>query len=300
MKKSVILFGLVFMFLVGAVVAELDLENQQRLEFGHVIWINNITTEPNFIVPGDVGVLKMSVENTGEQDARDLRITLHLPFELSFLNDISQKKITRLVPGEMRDINFNIIALPESDEGVYQTNLTVDYVNHIGEERQDFYDLSIIIKGTPVIFVEIDSMTVYREKSLGDVTFKFANNDVANVKFLTVQLMGSEDYEIISNSRKYVGDLDSDDYESVDFRIKLKKKSGEVVFPLRMNYKDALNNDYSEDIEVIMDVKTAKELGLEQSYTTYYVLGGLIVAFIGWMVYKNYKKRKRHKKSGLI
>ena len=84
MKKSVILFGLVFMFLVGAVVAELDLENQQRLEFGHVIWINNITTEPNFIVPGDVGVLKMSVENTGEQDARDIRITLHCLLKFLF------------------------------------------------------------------------------------------------------------------------------------------------------------------------------------------------------------------------
>ena len=55
----------------------------------------------------------------------------------------------------------------------------------------------------------------------------------------------SEKYEIVSPAEVYVGNIDSDDYETADFKISLNKvKEKEVILPLSLEYKDANNNEY--------------------------------------------------------
>ena len=135
-------------FLIAGVSA-LDIENQEKLNFGHVIVVDGLSTVPATIEPGVPAVFKASLENSGSEFANNLRIELKLPAEVGFFNDVSKKKISKLNSGDSGEIEFNIIALPGISEGIYDANLTVDYVNHIGEERQDVYVISIIVKTKP-------------------------------------------------------------------------------------------------------------------------------------------------------
>jgi LPXTG-motif cell wall-anchored protein len=294
MRCKIFLIVMAIFFIAG--VSAIDLENQQRLDFGHVIIFNNLSTMPQTLEPGVPGMFRGVFENTGNSYVNDIRIGLTLPDEIGFFNDVSNKKTSRLLPSESASVNFNLIALPGTAEGIYNADLTVGYVDKVGEEREDVYVISFIVKSKPKMYVQIEESEVYKGKNLGEITVKFVNNDVADFKFLTSELMNSEQYEILSPKKVYVGDLDSDDFESVDYRIKIKGKGDEVLIPLKITYKDAMNNPFSEEVSAILTLHSGKDLGKVKSKTTTYVIVGLIVVGVGWWFWKRWKKKKRREK----
>ena len=194
-----------------------------------------------------------------------------------------------------KKVIFNLIALPGSTEGVYMVNVTVDYVNHIGEERQDSYNSGIVIKSKPKMYVQIEEADVYKGKNTGEITVKFVNNDVADIKFLTAELMESEKYTILSPKRVYVGDLDSDDFESIDYRIKVKKKSGEILIPLKIEYKDSMNNPITGEVSAVLTMYNGGDIGKTTSNTSRNIIIFLIVVGGGYWFYKRWKKKRKKK-----
>jgi hypothetical protein len=290
MKKILVI--LVFLVLVSGINA-LDQTRQYRLEFGHILDVNEIGTDPMTLSPGKSSILNILIENTGKEFVKDLRVQLEPPDEVAFLNDVSNKKTAQLDSGESKMIEFNIIALPDAEEGIYEALLQFDYVNHIGEERHDNYTISFIVKGSPKMFVKISDSEVYKENKIGDVTITFVNNDVANLKFLTVELMESEDYEIISSNREYIGDLDSDDFESVDFRISVNDKAGDVMLPLTVSYKDSLNEDYSENFTALLKMRSAKELGISEGSSWTWIILLIIILIAGYFGYRKFFIKKK-------
>jgi hypothetical protein len=150
----------------------------------------------------------------------------------------------------------------------------------------------------PNLFVKIDSSELYRGNGIGDVTITFVNNNVADIKFLTVELQESEDYDIVSTSRMYIGDLDSDDFESVDFTLKLLSEKDYIALPLKIQYKDALNNDYSESVSVDLRVRSAEELGKKSNNTWIIVVIAVAILVVIYLIFKSFRKRKEYAKDG--
>jgi len=311
MKNKILSFVVLsFVVLLVGQVNGLYIEESQTISLGHFMRIKNISMTPENIGPGESGIISFNIKNNGNWVAEDLRIKLILPPEFKFYNDVDTVKISKLNSLETREVGFRIIALPSASEGVYNANLTIDYTSYfaanfgnVGNEYQDNFVLGMIIKSNPNIFVEVDDSKIYKENKIGDISFKFVNHEIADVKFLTVELEESEDYEIISKPKEYIGDLDSDDYESVDFRLKVKKSKGEISFPLKIDYKDFMNKDYSDKIIATMTIRSAKELGLEKSNTTIYLIVVAVLGVVGWFVYKkykNYKRKNKLKKDGIL
>jgi len=254
-----------------------------------------LSTDPSTIEPGVASLFKANLANTGSEFVKNLRVELKLPDEIGFFNDVSKKKLSKLNSGDSGEIVFNIIALPGISEGIYQANLSVDYVNHIGEERNDEYKISLIVKSKPRMYVQIEESDVYREKNVGEITVKFVNNDVADFKFLTVELQESDRYTILSPKKVYVGDLDSDDFESVDYRIKVKGKD-EILIPLKITYQDSMNNPISDDVSAVLTLYSGKDLGKVESNKVRNVIVVLVVIGGGWWFWKRWKRKKKREK----
>ena len=282
-------------FLIGNISA-LNVDNEYRLSFGHVILVSDLSTNPTTIEPGVPAIFSGAIKNTGDSSVNDIRVWLSLPSEIGFFNDVSQKKISRLLTDETGSIEFNLIALPGTSEGVYKANLTVDYLDHVGEERQDSYTISLIVKSKPKMFVQVEDSNVYKGNLLGEITLKFINNDVADIKFLTVELKESEDYEIISPKIVYIGDLDSDDFESIDYKIKSNKKSGEIFIPLKITYKDSLNNPLSDEMGAVLTLYDGTDLGKAQNNNVRNAVIFLIVVGIVYYFYRRWKRKKKREK----
>jgi hypothetical protein len=267
-------------------------EYEQRLEFGHVMVIKNISTSPETLVPGESSVLKMVIENTAKGFVNDIVVTFNSTDEIALINDFSRRKIARLESGESKEITFNIVVLPNIDEGVYKPGIIMDYVNRVGEERTDVGEIGLAVKAAPKIFAVIDSSEIHSKNKIGEITITFVNNNVADIKFLTVELLESEDYKVINSNKEYVGDLDSDDFESVDFRLSIKSKEDKIILPLKIAYTDALNNKKLENIETVLIIYSAKELGLKTNGTRTAIILTLILLGVLIYVFRRYKKKK--------
>lgn len=300
--KTLNILAAIFLLIIflATSVGAVYVDGESLSDKGNVIRIQGINTNPSFIAPGKEGDLNIKIKNNANYYIDDVRIKLSLPSNIYLSNDVSDIKISKLNAGESKEVKYKIIVSPTSSEGVYSGVLNVNYISHfgasylnIGEERFDNFTFGIIVKSSPEFFANVDSTELYKGNNIGKVTIKFVNNDVANIKFLTVELKESDDYEILSNNQQYIGDLDSDDYESVDFKIKLKNEDDKIMLPLELVYKDSLNNNYSEKREVELDIRSAKELGVKTNGILQSIIIFLFFLIIGYYSYRKYKKKKK-------
>lgn len=294
-----IIFCLIFILLIVNMTLALNLPNdlyttnQNRLSFGHILIVKEIQTEPSDMIPGNKGILKVAIINNGDLPAKDIRTKLNLPAEIAFINDVSEKRISEIKPNQQAEFKFDIIALPKTAEGVYKASLIIDYVNNIGEDRQDNYSIGIVVKSIPKLFAQIEKTDIYDEKRTGDLTIIFTNNDIANIKFLTAEILNSNDYEVISSNKKYIGDLDSNDFQSTVFTVKIKDNIKDLTVPIKVYYKDSLNKDYSQDFQIPLKIRTGKELGITNNNYYLAVFAVILLVIIVIYLYRRNTAKRR-------
>ena len=93
-----------------------------------------------------------------------------------------------------------------------------------------------------------------------------------------------------------IGNIDSDDYETADFKLFVKDSAGKkVVLPVRYTYRDANNKLYEEKQNLELRLYTPEELEAynfvqKKSYSAVIVvIVVLLAAYLGW---RRFKKRK--------
>ena len=103
-------------------------------------------------------------------------------------------------------------------------------------EQEDI--LGIIIKAEPELKTYVEKVEATKS-SKGEVSFKFVNKGINDLKFLDIQIQDGEGYTIHDSKNRYIGDLDSDDYRSESFNIELDGDTATVnIF---VTYKDENN-----------------------------------------------------------
>lgn len=289
---------MIVLSLVFSMASALDLKNQQRLAFEHLLYISDINTVPSDIAPGSEATLSFNVENTGSQFVKDVRIALELPDELAPYRDVTTRKIAQMDSGEIKTVSFRIIPLPEAKEGIYKIGLVLSYLNYVGDERQENETVSLVVGTSPELIVEIKSSDIYQGNLLGNIKLNVINDNVGDIKFLKVTLEESDSYKIIGADMDYIGDLKSDDFSDVSFKVRLDKNSKSVDFPVTLKYKDSLNRDYEQKAVLSYPLPTPAEAGIIKSKSWMFIL--LVVIIVGAIFMYKRKRNKaflKHKKA---
>jgi hypothetical protein len=300
--KEVILIALILALLLVVNVSSLYTEDNNPVSFGHPLRVQNVSVPD--LAPGQAGILKISLKNNAAYIITDVRAKLMLPTQLQFLNDVNEVRIAELEPNETKDVLYSIISLPTSSEGIYSASLLINYVSHygvntfnVGEDNADNYSFGVIIKSQPSLFVQLDTVDVYKEKLTGDITLKFVNNGTSNIKFLTVNLGPTDDYTLLSDSKYYVGDLDSNDYQSVVYKLKVNKKVSDINLPIDITYRDSMSNVYSQKLSTNLKIVDGSELGKTSDIsTTAIIIIIIIIIVIVYFVYSRIKNKRKIKK----
>jgi hypothetical protein len=131
------------------------------------------------------------------------------------------------------------------------------------------------------------------------VIIKFINKGLIDIKFLNAKLLPSDDYEIINSNEVYIGNVDSDDYETAEFRLHVKQATtdSKVALPLVLEYRDANNNMYKKEVSVDLILFSAEKLGVAEKKGTTTIILAVIIIVVGYFVYRKWeKKRKKAKK----
>jgi LPXTG-motif cell wall-anchored protein len=265
-----------------------SLENQNRIKFGHVLYFEDISI-PESISPGKTGEITFTIHNKAQDFIKDIIITPHYPSGISSYKESTQNKVAEMISGEEKEIRLKVIISPTAEEGVYTIPLIADYINYVGEKRQENETISLIILSAPELTTDIKTLDIHKKNSLGNIKIKVINNNIGNVKLLSIKLQETKEYEIIGSNIAYVGDLDSDDFSESTFKINLNSKSEEIIFPAILSYKDSMNNAYEEKIELKLKIETAKNLGIKTGNSVI-IVAIIIILLAGYIFYR--KKRK--------
>ncbi len=262
--------------------------------------VENIVASPEKIAPGEKGKVTFTLKNYGDSSAENIKIRLGLfdsTIPLVAANTLGEKTVDEIKSGEKKDVSIEVIALADASAKIYKIPIGIQYFDTSGKTYNITNVFAMSISEKPKIYFIADSTTITGDKTAGDITIKAVNPSASDVKFMDIELLPSENYEILSASRSYIGKVDSDDYGSADFRVYLKNsKDMEFVVPIKATYNDATNEEYTttEDVKVsFAKVKyDAKSSGSGASTLIF----AIIVIGTGYFFYRRWKNKKEGEK----
>lgn len=265
-----------------------------------VLSISSISSEN--LVPGKVQAISMSLENLADTYLKDVSVALDfsattLPF--ATVDSVNEKRMASIQSSGKANVSFNVITFPDASSGVYKVPLTLKYSDTTGKSYERAYTLGFVVNAKPEYLLSIQKTDPITEGASGTATLSISNIGQSAIKFMTMELLPSDKYEVIGEYNIYLGNLNPDDYQTGAFKIYVKKGAvGDVkTIPLKilLKYRDGLNNDYSKEKILDMRVYTPSEIssyglaGTGGSNTTTY----LVIAIVaGYFIYKRHFKKK--------
>lgn len=259
--------------------------------------ITNVKTNPETISPGSEGNIEITIKNTAEITLRDLALQIGLTSsdgsDIPFIpTSVTEKRVGKINHNEIITLNFPLKAYPSATPGYYKLPLTTTFYDEEGTLTEQEDILGIIIKAEPELKIYVEEVKATKSTS-GDVTFKFVNKGINDLKFLDVKIQESEEYIIQDSTERYIGDLNSDDYRSESFNLKLDED--ETTVNIFVSYKDENNNVYESVQELVVNASTGSGEKSGPSWFTILLVITLLVIGTKYLLKKR-KAKKANKK----
>ncbi|MBD3361707.1 hypothetical protein GF358_02865 [Candidatus Woesearchaeota archaeon] len=259
---------------------------------GAILNIDKYKTIPKTVKPGDLVDVELNLRNSGNLDVKTVDVTLDLgeiPF--SPIGSGDTKRIQFIRANNAEKVNFALIADTSAEIKVHSIPVTLTYRDSRGTEYTEETSFSLIMGAEPELMAVVDSTTISSKGNPGTITIKVINKGIMDLKYLNMRLISTNNYDVLSASNEaYIGNLDSDDFETVDFIIKPKNK--DVQLKAIVDFKDPYNKEYQRQFLLPLRVFTARELG-KGGFNWFGAL--VVLVILGALGYWYYRKRKKRR-----
>ncbi len=253
------------------------------------------------ILPGESSRLFIGIENDGDDDIRDVSVELDFT-ELPFapFNSNSEYGINEIRDGKTEVAMFEIIGL-NAKSGIYKIPLKISY--KIEDETTIHTKesvISLVVDSIPIIKASprIEEGVILLKGKSNEILIDILNKGLSDVQFAEVEIRNS----IYFNSLKtieYIGDINGDDYEYVNFMIYFKENAPRTVsIPIIIRYQDIFNKQYEKELVVKVNTYTLQEAideGLIAKDYKPMMIGGVAVLIIVFIIYRKIKKWLKNK-----
>ena len=263
-----------------------------------ILAVDAVSIDKKTLEPGSSGIVKIKLANKADSILKDIKVTLGLgDLPLVPIDSTNEKSIYKIDSRQSYEFEFKVLAKPNADSGVYNVPLSVSYLDELGKSYLKNVTIGLTIGAKPDLSITLDDSEIYESGKSGEIFVKIVNKGVTDIKFMNIKLMPSDNYRILSNEEVYIGNIDSDDYETADFELFIGgSKEKKVSLPVVLEYKDANNNDFKERIELMLDLYSAseaKKFGLKKGNG---FVGNLVIVVIvvaGLFIYRKWRKHKK-------
>ncbi len=253
--------------------------------------------ESSDVKPGETSEINIILENQGDDDIEDVSVSLDLSNDLPFapIGSSAEKTLDEIEEDDEEEISFELITMNNAKPKIYKIPITIKY-----NEIQESSVISIKVISQPELEVAIEESEIYKTGDTGKITIRFVNKGLSDIKFLTASLQESKNYNIISVSSFYVGNIEPDDFETITFTLNLKNKISSL--PIKVEYQDSENKFYTTteflDINIYSE-EEAKKLGLTKTNYTLIIALIVVALIIIFFIIRAIRKRRRAKKLNL-
>ncbi len=263
-----------------------------------VVEIKEVKVNPQTVQAGDKFNLSVSIQNNAKSMLTNLQVALDLsgttlPFAPVTSGQL--KSASQIRPDDRIAFQYSLVALPSATAGIYKIPIKLSYTDQLGTNYSRDELTSITIGGRPTITALISDQDTLKSGGTGTVTLQIINNGLVGAKLATAELLPSADYEILSGRKIYVGTLDSDDFDSVDYKLYVNSGITKTVMPFVIEYLDSNNNKYAEHINLTPRIFTGDEatkFGFEKKSQTGLLIA-IVIVIVGFFAYRIFFKRKQ-------
>jgi len=260
----------------------------------YLLSFDTISVEPSPVTPGSEVTIKATLANKGSTVARSLKAQLILPSSNMFVpvKRSNEQTISILEGGSTSEFIYSLVVEPEAASGPYLLPLQLTFYDVEGERFNQTQNIGIVVGSKPKLDVIIESTTITEEQDVGEITVKFVNRGLENIKFLNVKLQAPEGLELISSDSLYIGKIDSDDFETVTVKARKTGSDDKILLPVLIDYVDANNRQYNEGLSIPVKIFSEKDLTNSSGNTWIIVVVILVAAIGGFILYK--RKGRKH------
>jgi hypothetical protein len=203
---------------------------------------------PEFVPPGASGDVNVTLENLADSQLKNIDISIDLQDVENFApRGTATDRIQTMEPGERVNVSFEVIADENADNGLQTVPLTVEFQNEAGTEFSQETSTGIVIGGEPDLDLALDSRQSSSSGTI--VTLRLTNQGYGRAQFVSVNLQESDEFEILSEDSVYIGEMESDDFQTAQFTVRTSSEEA-VSLPAEVQYRSLDGKQVTRTAEV--------------------------------------------------
>jgi len=177
-------------------------------------------------------------------------------------------------------LTFDVKALEDAKTGLYKLPIEFDYQDCLDKEHKETIYVPIkIIKKLPIIS--------YAELEKDSLTITVSNPNNEKIYGVYVNLIPLKGIKVESPNKYFIGEIDSNDYETAYFNYKLGN-STEIKFKYEVFYRDSLGNWYNKTYTFEKKIEMQIQTKENRNYLPL-IVGIFVIVLLAFI----WRKRKR-------
>ncbi len=262
--------------------------------------VNSIQVTPSVVAPGEKFKMDVNLENQLSQQVKDVKVKVdfsdeNIPF--APFGSTSEISIQNFASHSSQTASFYLIAKPDAKAGLYKVPVAITFEDLNGNKFNKSTITGVQVSSKAELLTLVEKSTLIQGDSSGDISVKIVNKGLTDVHFVVLSAQQSETISIVSSKDVYLGKIESDDFQTADFSVTIKK-TGEsaVTLPLIIQYKDATNEQFEQALPLEIRLLTkdeAQKLGLAKSGSPLpLIIAALAIGAVIWWWRGRNKKKK--------
>ncbi|MFB6208490.1 MAG: COG1361 S-layer family protein [Candidatus Nanohaloarchaea archaeon] len=246
---------------------------------------------PEKVAPGTTKQMTLKLENTANAYFRNVDVALDFSQLPVVASGTSTQRVGSIAPGAQKEVVYKLHVDESAENGVYSLPVTLDYENEAGSTITKSLSTGIVVGGKPRLETALNDDGDLKAGSSGTVTFRFVNRGEGTAKFVKVEVLEGENYQILSGESVYLGDMNPDDYQTAEAEIYAGEGTDSIEVPVKLTYQEN-GLEKSDTSNVTVNILTTEELQKYGTSSSNYLVPAVLLLVLGAAgVY--YWRRKR-------
>ena len=212
--------------------------------------VENVSVVPAKLTPGQNGRISIHIVSESPNYLKDFKVRIDPGSDVPFavVNGTNERLFSNVDPFQSFDVPFDVVAFPSAQTGVYKLPVSVSYSDKLGATYTINQVTGIVVASDPNIEVSAESTDLTQAGASGKVLLRIMNRGLSGIKLLQVRLLDSSgQYAVLSAPLQYIGTINSDDYETAEYKVYVFPNATKpLVLRAEVSYDDASNNAYSQ------------------------------------------------------
>ncbi|MCA9496964.1 MAG: hypothetical protein KC589_08510, partial [Nanoarchaeota archaeon] len=244
--------------------SELGIKNYEFdlsvLDENPIIQVNKFEIET--VEAGKTAKLNVEIENINSIPLSNIVLNLDLDAVedsiLSVVTGSNQKVINNLEAREKANVEFELSIDPQAKSKPYLLPLTVNFEDSFDNSFTNKISGSVKVFSSPIILVKLDSQDIYTTGN-GKATLAISNPGTSTIKGVQIEILKSDDYEVLEGDFQYIGDLNPDDFQTSQVKIHIKNPNS-ATLKAKVTYLDSYNKETEKMINIPLKIYNEEEL----------------------------------------